>query len=505
MVETHGIIFTGMERTNNISRPAGAARMRTFLGEHGYNIEVIDYFGEFTLDELKQVCDKYISKKTLFIGASITFLYSFEKMSDMFRYVKEKYPWVKVLLGGNETAMIGLDFSTVDNILWGYSEQAMLHYVKFLSKKLLNDLPWVPYKGTKSVDAERLYTNDTNDLTIKWLPSDGIKNNFLPIEISRGCIFRCRFCAFPLLGKKKNDYIRDGANLAEEFRRNYEMFGVTNYWFNDDTFNDNVFKIELVAEAIAKSGVKITYTSFLRADLIERFPETIPMLGDTGLVAATFGIETFHPEAKKAIGKGLDNERQWEAIRQLKKYKPVYTYTGMICGLPGEPISSVMKSQQWLIDQNFEVFDNWDWWPLLIRKNSISRLSEFEKEYEKWGYTEMEPHEYIQHKDHDARYATNNDGLMIWKNQYTNWYTSRAITDAFNHETEAYRAKMGRSIYGNSNKGVSINHDVYELVGFGADIKDVIAGTFDKNLLNKQIDQCKLNILEYKKNKLSPV
>jgi hypothetical protein len=347
-----------------------------------------------------------------------------------------------------------------------------------------------------------LYKNDTEDLTIKWLESDLIKHNFLPIEISRGCIFRCRFCAFPLLGKKKNDYIRHVDNLSSELRRNYEMFGVTNYWFNDDTFNDNVVKLDYVAEAIAKSGIKITYTAFLRADLIERFPETIPMLGDTGLVAATFGLETLHPEAKKAIGKGLDNERQFEAIRQLKKYKPTYTYTGMIAGLPGEPISSVMKSQQILLDQNFEVFDNWDWWPLLIRKGSISRLSEFEKEYEKWGYSEMLPGEYNVPNDDDFRYGKEDEGILIWKSKYANWYTVRAITASLNKETEQHRIKAGKSIYGNANKGVSINHDVYELVGLGVDVKDIINGTFDRDLLNNKIRESERTILEYKKLKL---
>ena len=48
MDDRHGIIFTGMERTRTISRPAGAARLRTWLEPHGFNIEVIDYFGNFT-------------------------------------------------------------------------------------------------------------------------------------------------------------------------------------------------------------------------------------------------------------------------------------------------------------------------------------------------------------------------------------------------------------------------------------------------------------------------
>ena len=53
MTDTHGIVFTGMERTRTISRPAGAARLRTFLDQHGYNIEVVDYFGNFTEEELE--------------------------------------------------------------------------------------------------------------------------------------------------------------------------------------------------------------------------------------------------------------------------------------------------------------------------------------------------------------------------------------------------------------------------------------------------------------------
>ena len=488
MIDTHGIIFTGMERTRTISRPAGAARLRTFLEQHNFDIEVIDYFGNFTQDELVALCEKWIGPKTLFVGISITFVYAFDKINHLFNHIKEKYPHVKTLIGGNETPISGVDLKKVDRIFWGYAEEAVLHYLKFLTKKRLDDLKWVPYRDTFSINAEMAYKNDDSDLSIKWLESDLIKNNFLPIEISRGCIFRCRFCAFPLLGKKKNDYIRHVDNLADELRRNYEMFGVNNYWFNDDTFNDNVVKLEYVADAIARSGVKITYTAFLRADLIERFPETIPMLADTGLVAATFGLESLHPEAKKAIGKGLDNERQFEAIRQLKKYKPIYTYTGMICGLPGEPLSSVYKSQQMLLDQKFEVFDNWDWWPLLIRKGSISRLSEFEKEYEKWGYTEMLPGEYnISNFDDDPKYHNDDSGILIWKNKYLNYFTARAVTNGLNHETEAHRIAAGKSIYGNADKGVSVNHDVYELVGLGVDVKDIISGKFDKTLLNNNL------------------
>jgi len=188
---------------------------------------------------------------------------------------------------------------------------------------------------------------------------------------------------------------------------------------------------------------------------------------------------------------------------ELKRYKPVYTYTGMICGLPGEPLSSVYNSQKILLEQNFEVFDNWDWWPLVIRKNSVSRLSEFEKEYDKWGYTEMTHGDYTLSKDdNDTRYNNDDSNMMMWKNKYMNYLSARKIATLLNLETEEHRIKAGKSIYGNADKGVSINHDVFELVGMGVDVKDIIDGTFDKSFLNRKIKEADQTILEYKNLKL---
>jgi hypothetical protein len=40
------------------------------------------------------------------------------------------------------------------------------------------------------------------------------------------------------------------------------------------------------------------------------------------------------------------------------------------------------------------------------------------------------------------------------------------------------------------------------LVGLGVDVKDIISGNFDKNLLNEKIREADDTILEYKKLKL---
>ena len=155
--DTHGIIFTGTGRTATISRPAGAARMRTFLEQHNFNIEVVDYIDSFSNKELEDVCKRFIGPKTLFVGVSTTFLHDFEKVNHLLGYVKENYPHIQTLFGGSETPMNGFDLTKVDRVFWGYAEEAMLHYLKFLTRKRLDDLPWYLWRNTKTINAEALY------------------------------------------------------------------------------------------------------------------------------------------------------------------------------------------------------------------------------------------------------------------------------------------------------------------------------------------------------------
>jgi radical SAM superfamily enzyme YgiQ (UPF0313 family) len=486
---TDGIIFTGMSYSSTISRPAGAVRIRTWLSKHGYDIEVIDYFDHFSNEEIGHICDKFINEKTLFVGISLTFLTSVDKINFLFKLIKTKFPHVKTIIGGTETSINKIDVDNIDRIMWGYAEEAILHYVELLNGKRFDDLEWVPYKGCLAIDAEKKYKNDDTDLTIEWNDSDLIDINYLPVEISRGCIFRCRFCQYPLLGKKKNDYIRYEDNLADEFRRNWEKWGVNNYSFQDDTFNDNIVKLEHVANAIEKSGVKITYAAFLRADLLASYPQTIPMLVDTGLISVNFGIESFNLESKKAIGKGFDNEKQFEAIKELKKKRPIYTFTGMIVGLPFESKESLRQSQDWFLNQHGEVFNMWQWWPLAIRTDSMTRMSDFDKNYTKWGYV-----------------TANRPGEVFsyWKNDYMDFYESVKIAANLNNEIVEMKKKNNFLTPWNlENKDVDISmYNPAELYGIGISIENIINQNYDSDILEKLQIKIKNSIQNYKNLKL---
>lgn len=483
----HGVIFTGIGNDDMVLRPAGAFRIRTWLKKKNYNVEVIDFFSKFSDAEIEQILEKYISDKTLFVGVSITFFQQFDKINFLFRTIKEKYPHVKTVVGGTETTLVYengncLETRYVDRIIWGYAEEAISHYLDYLTKKRLDNLNWTEYKGTYAIDAERTYKNDDTDLTIEWLDTDLVDASVLPIEISRGCIFKCKYCQYPLLGKKKNDYIRHETNLSEELRRNYEMYGVTKYSFQDDTFNDNIVKLEYVANAIQKSNVKIQYSAFLRADLLARYPEMIDILVDTGLISTSFGIESFNDRARKLIGKGGNLEKQLEAVHTLKSKADIWTHTGMIVGLPYETIDELYETHEWLLNQNGQYFNRWEFFPLIIRTNVMTRMSEFDREYEKHGYTLQEIPGNI---------------YGYWSNDIMNFGDAIDLASKLNHEVAEVRKERHWVEYRISGK-----YEFMELIAAGMTVKDIIERNYDNEIVEKFYEKRNTLFEKYKLEKL---
>jgi hypothetical protein len=484
----HGLIFTGIGDEDMILRPAGAFRIRTWLSKKKYNIEVIDFFNKFSEKEIEQLCEKYIQPTTLFVGVSITFFNQFSNINFLFKTVKEKYPHVKTIIGGNETTLSYdehnyLDTSLVDRIIWGYAEEAITHYCDYLTKKRLDNLQWVPYKGTFAIDAEKIYKNDDTDLTIEWYDSDIMDANVLPIEISRGCIFKCKYCSFPLLGKKKNDYIRYEQNLTDEFRRNYEKYGVNVYSFQDDTFNDNIVKLETVANAIAKSNVKIQYSAFLRADLLARYPEMIDILVETGIISSSFGIESLKDKTRKAIGKAGSLEKQLDAIKTLKEKTDVWTHTGMIIGLPYETTEDIYETHKWFIEQSDIYFNRWQFFPLALRLNPMTRASEFERNYADYGYTLAPNGEYL---------------YGYWENDITNFNDAWELSSKLNHEVAELRKESHWVEWRNAGK-----YEFMELIAGGMSIKDVINRNYDNDIIKSFFIKRNGMIEKYKQDRLN--
>jgi len=191
-----------------------------------------------------------------------------------------------------------------------------------------------------------------------------------------------------MLGRGKLDYLRDFELVKEELIQNYEKWGVTNYYIICDTFNDTEFKMKAWYDMVASLPFKIKYTSYLRADLLDKFPDVPYMLQESGLIAGFHGIESLGEKASMLIGKGWSGKSAREFIPKLThdiwKSKVKLTLS-FIVGLPGDTRESLTDTAHWFVDNDLY---NINWSSLGLSKDLPGRnASEFERNAEQYGFT----------------------------------------------------------------------------------------------------------------------
>jgi hypothetical protein len=202
--------------------------------------------------------------------------------------------------------------------------------------------------------------------TIKWESEDIIHHDdWLPIEVARGCAFNCAYCTYEHKGRF--DLFKDPEILRAELIRNYELYGVTKYMLVDDLYNDSKNKIRILHDKVwSKLPFKPQWTAYMRLDMFWADPESIELIEASGAVYGTLGIETLHDVAGRKVGKGLGKHRILETLENLKsKWQDrVLLNSQFIAGLPDEPIEHIRETMEWCAKT--DLLHSISWNPLFI-------------------------------------------------------------------------------------------------------------------------------------------
>lgn len=397
------LLNTGPRLENNvfsIYRTLGPYKLANTLRANDFTVQVIDHLRWLSEESLVKLLEKFVTNNTLCLGISSTFLVDDvvlpAHLYTSLKVITDKYPDLKIVVGGPFARNVGasLNLPRITAIFEEYSEDTFLEYIQALRKKNMALTPpftlaqWGERQPVLSYKHPRRKLFDIEHDAFQFHEDDCIMpNETLPLEISRGCIFKCKFCNHLMLGRGKLDYLRDFELVKNELIQNYARWGTTNYYIICDTFNDTEFKMKAWHDMISSLPFKIKYTAYLRADLLDKFPDVPYMLQETGLLAGFHGIETLGEQASMTIGKGWSGKRARDYIPELYHNiwkKRVKQTISMIVGLPGDTRESLLDSAVWFLDNDLY---NISWHPLGIRKGSPGRnLSEFEREAEKYGY-----------------------------------------------------------------------------------------------------------------------
>ena len=401
----HGIIMGGFIETplhqavnyTSVKRAAGAHRIASYLREHDWDIEVLDFMPAWSIEELKEFFKQRIRKDTVWIGVSTVFSLQAKEheIIEFMHWLKKKYPDVTLVAGGK--MLLTSHMLPADYHLAGYGEHAILALLKMLTGNHSNIvieefyMNERKYKFVNCDSSHPAYPMD--DLQVRYEKRDYLEpGENLTLELTRGCKFKCKFCYFNIIGYKgKTSRCMD--NLYDELLRNYEMWGITDYSCADETTNAEATVLQGAGNVIQRLPFETNIQGYVRPDLLATRPEDWEHLAKIGLWGHYYGIETFNHQSGKVIGKGMNPDKLKQGIldaqdyflKTLGKYRTTFSY---IIGLPHETEETFDAGVKWMFDNIKHPSINL--FPLqmhhrLTDSNLRNTYSEFEETWEEAG------------------------------------------------------------------------------------------------------------------------
>lgn len=368
-----------------IQRNLGPYRIASALENAGYDARVIDFTQYLTVVEVLNAIRNVLTDKTKWVGFSSTFFWGTQTLFPHWNEREVSYllsnlksMGLKIVYGGVRSIWASDD--RIDCYVLGYADNAVIDVAKRIEQ---GNLP-------KIIDSKDYPEPAMNNIKTHWWRKDFniLDGEALPLEMARGCIFKCKFCGYSLIGKKKGTYLRDIEEVRDDLIRTWEATGCTNYYITDDTFNDDNDKIEAIHKLFTSLPFKIKFSCYLRLDLINKYPHQADLLQEAGLVGNFFGIETLNKQSGTAIGKGLSPNKVKSRIEWLgEKWKgKVNMGAGLIYGLPYDTVEYFEETKKWVLDPN-NPLSSIEVYPLMLfKKQKGAYGSEFSLNPEVYGY-----------------------------------------------------------------------------------------------------------------------
>jgi hopanoid biosynthesis associated radical SAM protein HpnJ len=220
----------------------------------------------------------------------------------------------------------GRDLASVDGISYRNASGVVVHNN---DRAVLEDMDQLPF-------VTEVYKRDLRieDYFIGYL-----MHPYVSLYTGRGCKSRCTFCLWPQTVGGHNYRVRSPGHVAEEIKLAMSYFPQTReFFFDDDTFTDNLPRAELIAKELGKLGV--TWSCNAKANVPR---ETLKVLRDNGLRLLLVGYESGNQQILHNIKKGMRIEVAEKFTKDCHELG-IKIHGTFILGLPGETQDTIQET-----------------------------------------------------------------------------------------------------------------------------------------------------------------
>lgn len=335
--------------------PLGLCYVAAAVRASGYRVSIVDNY----LDELsnRRVAERIAAMSPRAVGFSVTVVNKSNSF-EIARLVKRADPRVRTVFGGPHATILPLDLipdPAVDYVVEGEGEETMPRLLGAIRRgESVDAIPGVYFKGPDGVPRSTGPCVWLSDLDRLPLPARDLVDfnryhlggettgarRAATISSSRGCPYRCAFCASEFYFSKKYR-ARSAESVLGEIERLVSEYRIDGFYFREDCFTVDRARVVEICEGLLRRKISLVWECEARADTID--PDLLRMMREAGCRGMWCGIESGSPRILEYLGKGVTLGQVRDAYRWAHE-ADISIGAGFMVGLPGETMDDAFKS-----------------------------------------------------------------------------------------------------------------------------------------------------------------
>ena len=342
--------------------PLGTLYAAALLRKAGYSVAVFDTMLSSPEAGIREALDQHRPKVVVVYEDNFNFLSKMclTRMREVAYDILEasREAGATVLANGSDASDHAEDYLKAGflSVLLGEAEWTLLELVRKLrgsAKPDLEQVPGIAYRDSsghlhrtsrrplmRELDQLPFPARDLVDVKPyqqAWRKAHGFFS--LNMISSRGCPYRCNWCAKPIYG---NSFaVRSPRHVAEEMRILKYEFGAEHVWFADDIFGLKPKWVQDLATEVERLDASIPFKMQSRVDLMS--PATAEALRRAGCAEVWMGAESGSQKVLNAMDKGTRVEQIVKARENLRR-EGIRACYFLQFGYPGEDWHEIQQT-----------------------------------------------------------------------------------------------------------------------------------------------------------------
>jgi len=334
-------VYGKFSKIGTLYPPLGLAYIAAYAEKQGHKVKVLDCGAEdYNFEDINKIALKFCPD-LVGMQTYCTTLNKAYKVAENLKRILD----TKIVLGGPQATLEPIKTisnKNIDFVIYGEGEKTLIDLLNSLKKGNFSKVLGLVYKNkTKiQINPPRPLIQNLDEIPLparhlfpmkKYHSSANLRGKrTLNIMTSRGCPYRCAYCAGSLIFGK-NHRFHSTERVIEELKLLKEEYNVDSIQFYDETFTVNRKRVMELCDKIIKEKLHIEWSCFTRVNLVDK--ELLKKMKQAGCYLIFYGLESGVQRLLDLIQKDITLEQSEKAMKMTHELG-IETWASFMLNLP---------------------------------------------------------------------------------------------------------------------------------------------------------------------------